>query len=109
MAAFTSSVGHRHTHSMTGSNMVVLMTVTIMTTVLQGVRGHGRLMDPPARNSMWRLGFNNPVNYNDNELYCGGRMVGRFSFLSFNVHLTLLGTGCGPFPKLHVPNVYTDR
>ncbi|CAG0923912.1 unnamed protein product [Notodromas monacha] len=29
-------------------------------------------MDPPARNSMWRLGFRNPVNYNDNELFCGG-------------------------------------
>lgn len=36
------------------------------------VAGHGRLMDPPARNSMWRFGFPNPVNYNDNELYCGG-------------------------------------
>ena len=36
------------------------------------VEGHGRLMDPPARNSMWRFGFPNPVNYNDNELYCGG-------------------------------------
>lgn len=34
--------------------------------------GHGRLMDPPARNSMWRFGFPNPVNYNDNELFCGG-------------------------------------
>lgn len=29
-------------------------------------------MDPPARNAMWRFGFPNPVNYNDNELYCGG-------------------------------------
>ncbi|CAG9767799.1 unnamed protein product [Ceutorhynchus assimilis] len=37
--------------------------------------GHGRLMDPPARNSMWRFGFPNPVNYNDNELYCGGYTV----------------------------------
>lgn len=36
------------------------------------VSGHGRLMDPPARNSMWRFGFPNPVNYNDNELFCGG-------------------------------------
>ncbi|XP_075218163.1 uncharacterized protein LOC142322953 [Lycorma delicatula] len=39
------------------------------------VSGHGRLMDPPARNSMWRFGFPNPVNYNDNELYCGGYAV----------------------------------
>ncbi|KAF4527854.1 hypothetical protein B566_EDAN016499 [Ephemera danica] len=37
--------------------------------------GHGRLMDPPARNSMWRFGFPNPVNYNDNELFCGGHAV----------------------------------
>ena len=36
------------------------------------VHGHGRLMDPPARNSMWRFGYPNPVNYNDNELFCGG-------------------------------------
>lgn len=34
--------------------------------------GHGRMMDPPARNSMWRFGYPNPVNYNDNELFCGG-------------------------------------
>nr|XP_018912735.1 PREDICTED: uncharacterized protein LOC109041033 isoform X1 [Bemisia tabaci] len=40
-----------------------------------GVDAHGRLMDPPARNSMWRFGFPNPVNYNDNELYCGGYAV----------------------------------
>ncbi|KAJ8880438.1 hypothetical protein PR048_016907 [Dryococelus australis] len=32
-------------------------------------------MDPPARNSMWRFGFPNPVNYNDNELFCGGYAV----------------------------------
>jgi len=39
------------------------------------VTGHGRLMDPPARNAMWRFGFPNPVDYNDNELYCGGFVV----------------------------------
>ncbi|XP_065226007.1 uncharacterized protein LOC135849479 isoform X1 [Planococcus citri] len=39
------------------------------------VRAHGRLMEPPARNSMWRFGYPNPVDYNDNELYCGGYSV----------------------------------
>ncbi|XP_055551322.1 uncharacterized protein LOC129733826 isoform X2 [Wyeomyia smithii] len=39
------------------------------------VLGHGRLMEPPARNAMWRFGFPNPVNYNDNELFCGGYAV----------------------------------
>jgi len=36
------------------------------------VKGHGRLMDPPARNCMWRFGYLNPINYNDNEVFCGG-------------------------------------
>lgn len=40
--------------------------------VMKLVRGHGRLMEPPARNAMWRFGYPNPVNYNDNELFCGG-------------------------------------
>ena len=36
------------------------------------VAGHGRLMDPPQRSSMWRVGFDVPANYQDNELFCGG-------------------------------------
>jgi len=39
---------------------------------VERVVGHGRLMNPPARNSMWRHGYPNPVNFNDNELFCGG-------------------------------------
>ncbi|XP_059162986.1 uncharacterized protein LOC131946310 [Physella acuta] len=50
-------------------------TLVVLSLLTFRVEGHGRLMDPPARNSMWRLGFANPVNYNDNELYCGGRMT----------------------------------
>lgn len=47
-------------------------TILIALNIANLVKGHGRLMDPPARNSMWRFGFPNPVNYNDNELFCGG-------------------------------------
>lgn len=36
------------------------------------VDGHGRLVEPPSRNAMWRAGFKNPPNYNDNQLNCGG-------------------------------------
>merc|ERR1719323_1826218 len=36
------------------------------------VSGHGRLINPPSRSSMFRYGFNNPPNYQDNELFCGG-------------------------------------
>ncbi|XP_037091408.1 uncharacterized protein LOC119111708 [Pollicipes pollicipes] len=38
-----------------------------------GVVGHGRLMDPPCRASMWRLGYDTPADYNDNQLFCGGK------------------------------------
>ncbi|KAH0554629.1 uncharacterized protein LOC123263577 [Cotesia glomerata] len=36
------------------------------------VKGHGRLIEPPSRASMWRYGFDSPHDYNDNECYCGG-------------------------------------
>ncbi|KAG1683572.1 hypothetical protein GQR58_009909 [Nymphon striatum] len=34
---------------------------------------HGRLLDPPGRSTMWRLGYPTPSNYDDNQLYCGGK------------------------------------
>jgi len=36
------------------------------------VAGHGRLLEPPSRGSMWRFGFKNPPNYDDNQIWCGG-------------------------------------
>lgn len=34
--------------------------------------GHGYLMEPPQRSSLWRHGFGGQENYNDNGLNCGG-------------------------------------
>lgn len=51
---------------------MIINPVQVMLCPLLLVCGHGRLMDPPARNAMWRFGYPNPVNYNDNELFCGG-------------------------------------
>lgn len=51
-------------------NIFIYVFVTFWTLV--SVNGHGRLMEPPARSSMWRKGFNTPINYNDNSLFCGG-------------------------------------
>ncbi|XP_037798593.1 uncharacterized protein LOC119593702 isoform X1 [Penaeus monodon] len=34
--------------------------------------GHGRLVDPPSRASAWRFGYDVPIDYNDNEGFCGG-------------------------------------
>ena len=49
------------------------------------MQGHGMLVEPPARNSMWRYGFDNPSNNDDNGLFCGGRYVSDFSFVSKRV------------------------
>ena len=48
------------------------LTVIFLSTLVHYTSGHGFLMDPPSRNCMWRYGFKNPPNYNDNELNCGG-------------------------------------
>ena len=39
------------------------------------VDGHAKMTEPPMRSSMWRFGFDTPVNYDDNELFCGGIQV----------------------------------
>ncbi|KAF4527215.1 hypothetical protein B566_EDAN006141 [Ephemera danica] len=36
------------------------------------VRGHGILVDPPGRASMWRYGYSTPANYDDSQYFCGG-------------------------------------
>ncbi|XP_071110324.1 uncharacterized protein [Haliotis cracherodii] len=48
------------------------LVVCICLMALPDAQGHGRLVEPPSRSSMWRYGFDNPTNYNDHELYCGG-------------------------------------
>ncbi|GAB0093326.1 uncharacterized protein DMENIID0001_084100 [Sergentomyia squamirostris] len=55
--------------------MWLLTSLLIVLFRMHMVSSHGRLMDPPARNAMWRFGYPNPVNYNDNELFCGGYAV----------------------------------
>jgi len=56
--------------------MMILGSITLLCCILiRETESHGRLMIPPARNSMWREGFPNPVNWDDNELFCGGAQV----------------------------------
>lgn len=56
----------------------IILTVLVIILDLNDnilVAGHGMMWDPPARSTMWRLGFNTPINYDDNALNCGGRGV----------------------------------
>ncbi|XP_055940448.1 uncharacterized protein LOC129970612 [Argiope bruennichi] len=59
-------------------NKMALYTTMVVFIVLHWsslVSGHGRLLEPPSRSSMWRFGFKTKPNYNDNELFCGGYTV----------------------------------
>ena len=53
----------------------MLCCVVLLSCLLAGVSGHGRLVEPPSRASMWRFGFNTPRDYNDHEGFCGGFAV----------------------------------
>ena len=59
---------------------------------------HARLMEPPSRASMWRVGFPTPKDIDDNQNYCGG----------FGVQFGQNGGKCGicgdpwhDFPREH--------
>lgn len=44
----------------------------ILYAVVIQVNGHGRLINPPGRSTMWRYGFPTPHNADDHQLSCGG-------------------------------------
>ncbi|XP_076823083.1 uncharacterized protein LOC143469315 [Clavelina lepadiformis] len=61
-----------------------LLAITIAGCVFNA-NGHGRLLQPPSRSSMWRYAYSDPIlypyrsiiqpNYDDNGLNCGGKQV----------------------------------
>lgn len=53
----------------------ILILSCILSISVDRIDGHGMMMDPVSRSSAWRMGFPVAVNYNDNELYCGGYFV----------------------------------
>jgi len=54
----------------------VLLLISLTLIVFEQVQGHGRVLEPVMRSSIWRLpeyfDRHAPVNYDDNALYCGG-------------------------------------
>ncbi|KAK7489255.1 hypothetical protein BaRGS_00019507 [Batillaria attramentaria] len=58
-----------NTSSVRAVATIMLITLAVH---LRVTKGHGRLIDPPSRSSMWRYGFSNPPNYDDEALWCGG-------------------------------------
>ncbi|KAF0300829.1 hypothetical protein FJT64_026749 [Amphibalanus amphitrite] len=44
----------------------------LLCTQVTPVLSHARFLEPPSRASMWRMGFEAPVDYQDHEGSCGG-------------------------------------
>ncbi|XP_069672283.1 uncharacterized protein [Periplaneta americana] len=55
--------------------MTMLSVAVVVLLMVVGSHEHGMLMDPVNRASMWRVGYNTPENYEDNQNYCGGFQV----------------------------------
>ncbi|KAK6184668.1 hypothetical protein SNE40_007097 [Patella caerulea] len=63
------------------------------------VKGHGRLIDPPSRASMWRYGFDLPQSdYDDNQGYCGGQQQ---LWNRFKGVCGVCGDARSPIPRAH--------
>lgn len=55
--------------------MALISVAVVLLILVVCSHEHGMLMDPVNRSSMWRKGFKTPENYEDNQLFCGGRSV----------------------------------
>ncbi|XP_056645605.1 uncharacterized protein LOC130450909 [Diorhabda sublineata] len=55
--------------------MVSELCFIIVTSLVAAISGHGMMLIPPGRSSLWRTHPEAPINYNDNEVYCGGAYV----------------------------------
>ena len=52
--------------------MKIVLSSLIVLNLATFTSGHGRLIEPAARNAAWRYGFKTPTNFNDNQQNCGG-------------------------------------
>ena len=52
--------------------LYVIQICLVLLGLLNQVKPHGHLANPPARNVMWRNGYSVPASYSYNGLNCGG-------------------------------------
>lgn len=77
--------------------MSLRASLLILFCVVAGrVYGHGLMIDPPQRSSLWRYfpGQGFEENYNDNELFCGGLSVSFFFITSKICNLSPVPVYC---------------
>ncbi|KAF5297118.1 hypothetical protein FQA39_LY02698 [Lamprigera yunnana] len=52
--------------------MITVVAFLVVCVLTRDVTGHGMMLDPPNRSSLWRFNNTFPINYNDNQHFCGG-------------------------------------
>ncbi|XP_068895525.1 uncharacterized protein [Tenebrio molitor] len=51
------------------------LSLLVFCLLVAKISGHGMMLEPPNRSSLWRFDPSAPPNYNDNENFCGGADV----------------------------------
>ncbi|KAJ3649525.1 hypothetical protein Zmor_021265 [Zophobas morio] len=60
--------------------------VFLVFALIHEICSHGMMLKPPNRGSLWRFNYSTPINYDDNQNFCGGASI------QWNV----FGGKCGP-------------
>lgn len=55
--------------------MGVCVAIFAVFAFLEEISGHGMVLDPPNRSSLWRYNNAAAINYDDNQNFCGGSYV----------------------------------
>lgn len=63
------------------NKLSLIFVLVVMGQVMDQVLGHGMLLEPIARTSLWREDDSVLENYDDNGLFCGGRTVIIFIYI----------------------------
>lgn len=66
--------------------MFWMILAAVSALAVDAVLGHGMMLVPTSRSSLWRKNESSPINYDDNALFCGGFSVCTLNVL-WTVHL----------------------
>jgi len=77
------------------------VTLQLLLGLYGGVSGHGRLVEPPSRASMWRYGYPTKPDFYDNQMWCGGYQVFNHSLHSIH-HLHSCCAGSAKLVQGHL-------
>ena len=82
-----SQVCHQATRSARQFHVHLLFALVVMLSGhMTSTEARSRLIEPPSRPSLWRYGFGTAVNFDDEEVNCGGFDVSPASVAFVLIH-----------------------